>query len=114
MMKGKTQMSRLKDKIYVSNEVRDDGDIIAVNEETLEDNFPCDAIAGSPDDFYTMNLKKGNYILFKAIDAITIDDDEIKKFNPNKTVKAIHKILETLSSELNGIENLELYIGLEK
>ena len=45
---------------------------------------------------------------------------KIKKFNPNKTVtsklsyKAIHKILKTLSSELNGIENLELYIGLEK
>ena len=45
---------------------------------------------------------------------------KIKKFNPNKTVtsqlsdKAIYKILERLSSELNGIENLELYIGLEK
>ena len=72
MMKGKTQMNKLKDVIYVSN---DDGDIIAVNEETLEDNFPCDAIAGSTECFQTMNLKKGNYILFKAIDAITIDGD---------------------------------------
>ena len=70
MMKGKTQMNKLKDVIYVSN---DDGDIIAVNEETLEDNFPCDAIAGSTECFQTMNLKKGNYILFKAIDAITIE-----------------------------------------
>ena len=69
-MKGKTQMNKLKDVIYVSN---DDGDIIAVNEETLEDNFPCDAIAGSTECFQTMNLKKGNYILFKAIDAITIE-----------------------------------------
>ena len=73
-MKGKTQMNKLKDVIYVSN---DDGDIIAVNEETLEDNFPCDAIAGSTECFQTMNLKKGNYILFKAIDVITIDDDSI-------------------------------------
>ena len=72
MMKGKTQMNKLKDAIYVSN---DDGDIIAVNEETLEDNFPCDAIAGSTECFQTMNLKKGNYILFKAIDVITIDGD---------------------------------------
>ena len=72
MMKGKTQMNKLKDAIYVSN---DDGDIIAVNEETLEDNFPCDAIAGSTECFQTMNLKKGNYILFKAIDAITIEGD---------------------------------------
>ena len=72
MMKGKTQMNKLKDVIYVSN---DDGDIIAVNEETLEDNFPCDAIAGSTECFQTMNLKKGNYILFKAIDAITIEGD---------------------------------------
>ena len=72
MMKGKTQMNKLKDVIYVSN---DDGDIIAVNEETLEDNFPCDAIAGSTECFQTMNLKKGNYILFKAIDVITIDGD---------------------------------------
>ena len=65
-------MSKLKDAIYVSN---NDGDIIAVNEETLEDNFPFDSIAGSTECFQTMNLKKGNYILFKAIDAITIDDD---------------------------------------
>ena len=65
-------MNKLKDVIYVSN---DDGDIIAVNEETLEDNFPCDAIAGSTECFQTMNLKKGNYILFKAIDVITIDGD---------------------------------------
>jgi hypothetical protein len=65
-------MSKLKDAIYVSN---DDGDIIAVNEETLEDNFSFDAIAGSPDNFQTMNLKKGNYILFKAIDVITIDGE---------------------------------------
>ena len=72
MMKGKTQMNKLKDAIYVSN---DDGDIIAVNEETLEDNFPYDAIAGSTECFQTMNLKKGNYILFKAIDAITIEGD---------------------------------------
>ena len=57
MMKGKTQMNKLKDVIYVSN---DDGDIIAVNEETLEDNFHCDAIAGSTECFQTMNLKKGN------------------------------------------------------
>ena len=67
-------MTKLKDAIYVSN---DDGDIIAVNEETLEENFPFAAIAGSPDCFHTMNLKKGNYILFKAIDVITIDDDSI-------------------------------------
>ena len=65
-------MNKLKDAIYVSN---DDGDIIAVNEETLEDNFPCDAIAGSTECFQTMNLKKGNYILFKAIDVITIEGD---------------------------------------
>ena len=41
MMKGKTQMNKLKDAIYVGNDARDDGDIIAVNEETLEENFPC-------------------------------------------------------------------------
>ena len=73
-MKGKTQMNKLKDVIYVSN---DDGDIIAVNEETLEDNFPYDAIAGSTECFQTMKLAKGKYILFKAIDVITIDDDSI-------------------------------------
>ena len=78
MMKGKTQMNKLKDVIYVSN---DDGDIIAVNEETLEDNFPCDAIAGSTECFQTMNLKKGNYILFKAIDVITIDDSIIDDYH---------------------------------
>ena len=66
-------MTKLKHAIYVSNEARDDGDIIAVNEETLEENFPCDAIAGSPDDFYTMKLPKGKYILLKAIDVITIE-----------------------------------------
>ena len=37
MMKGKTQMNKLKDAIYVGNDERDDGDIIAVNEETLEE-----------------------------------------------------------------------------
>ena len=68
-------MNKLKDAIYVGNDARDDGDIIAVNQETLEDNFPCDAIAGSPDDFYTMKLAKGKYILFKAIGVVTIDDD---------------------------------------
>ena len=65
-------MNKLKDVIYVSN---DDGDIIAVNEETLEDNFSYDAIAGSTDCFYDLNLDKGKYILFKAIDVITIDND---------------------------------------
>jgi hypothetical protein len=75
MMKGKTQMNKLKDAIYVSNEARDDGDIIAVNEETLEDNFPFDAIAGSTECFQTMNLGKGKYILFKAIDVISIEGD---------------------------------------
>ena len=75
MMKGKTQMNKLKDAIYVGNDERDDGDIIAVNEETLEDNFPCDAIAGSTECFYTMNLAKGKYILFKAIDVISIEGD---------------------------------------
>ena len=68
-------MNKLKDAIYVSNDARDDGDIIAVNEEKLFDNFPCDAIAGSTDCFYDLNLDKGKYILFKAIDVITIDDD---------------------------------------
>ena len=68
-------MSRLKDAIYVSNDERDDGDIIAVNEDTLPDNFLYDAIAGSTDCFYDLNLSKGKYILFKAIDVITIDDD---------------------------------------
>ena len=72
-------MSKLKDAIYVSNTARDDGDIIAVNEEILEDNFPFDAIAGSPDDFYTMKLAKGKYILFKAIDVITIEGDTHEK-----------------------------------
>ena len=39
-----------------------------------------------------------------------------KKFNPNKSVtsqlsdEAIHQILNTISSELDGIENAELYI----
>jgi hypothetical protein len=65
-------MMKLKEAIYVSNE---EGDIIAVSEDTPEDDLPYAAIAGSPDCFHTMNLKKGNYILFKAIDAITIDDD---------------------------------------
>jgi hypothetical protein len=69
-------MNKLKDAIYVGNDERDDGDIIAVNEETLEDNFPCDAIAGSTECFQTMKLAKGKYILFKAIDVITIDDDD--------------------------------------
>lgn len=69
-------MSKLKDAIYVSNDA--DGDIIAVNEETLEDNFPFDAIAGSTECFYTMNLAKGKYILFKAIDVITIEKDKTK------------------------------------
>ena len=68
-------MNKLKNAIYVGNDERDDGDIIAVNEETLEDNFPCDAIAGSPDDFSTMKLTKGKYILFKAIGVITIEGD---------------------------------------
>jgi len=41
-----------------------------------------------------------------------------KKFNPNKSVtsqlsdEAIHQILNTISSELNGIDELELYINL--
>tara|TARA_R100000700_G_C3175771_1_gene150660 strand:+ start:2014 stop:2220 length:207 start_codon:yes stop_codon:yes gene_type:complete len=65
-------MTKLKDAIYVSN---DDGDIIAVSEDTPEVDLPFAAIAGSSDCFHTMNLKKGNYILFKAIDAITIDGD---------------------------------------
>ena len=68
-------MNKLKDAIYVSNDARDDGDIIAVNEEKLFDNFPCDAIAGSTDCFYDLNLDKGKYILFKAIDVITIEGD---------------------------------------
>ena len=68
-------MNKLKDAIYVGNDARDDGDIIAVNEEKLFDNFPCDAIAGSTDCFYDLNLDKGKYILFKAIDVITIDSE---------------------------------------
>mgnify|MGYP003108591313 FL=1 len=75
MMKGKTQMNKLKDAIYVSNDARDDGDIIAVNQDTLLDNFLYDAIAGSTDCFYDLNLSKGKYILFKAIDVITIEGD---------------------------------------
>lgn len=63
-------MTKLKNAIYVSN---DDGDIIAVSEDTPEVDLPFAAIARSSDCFYTMNLKKGNYILFKAIDAITIE-----------------------------------------
>ena len=66
-------MNKLKDEIYVSNDARDDGDIIAVNEDTFLDNFPCDAIAGSTKCFQTMKLAKGKYILFKAIDVITIE-----------------------------------------
>ena len=68
-------MNKLKDAIYVSNDARDDGDIIAVNEEKLFDNFPCDAIAGSTDCFYDLNLDKGKYILFKAIGLVTIDGE---------------------------------------
>ena len=40
------------------------------------------------------------------------------QFNPNKSVtsqlsdQAIHQILNTISSELNGIDELELYINL--
>ena len=68
-------MNKLKNAIYVGNDARDDGDIIAVNEEKLFDNFPCDAIAGSTDCFYDLNLDKGKYILFKAIDVITIDSE---------------------------------------
>ena len=38
------------------------------------------------------------------------------KFNPNKSVtsqlsdEAIHQILDTIASEIDGIDNLELYI----
>ena len=70
-------MSKLKDAIYVSNDA--DGDIIAVNEDTLADNFLYDAIAGSTDCFYDLNLSKGKYILFKAIDVITIEGDTHEK-----------------------------------
>jgi len=68
-------MTKLKDAIYVSNDARDDGDIIAISEDTPEVDLPYAAIAGSSDCFHTMNLKKGNYILFRAFDVITIDDD---------------------------------------
>jgi len=72
MMKGKTQMNKLKDLVEL---IGDDGDIIAVNQDTLLDNFLYDAIAGSTDCFYDLNLSKGKYILFKAIDVITIEGD---------------------------------------
>ena len=72
MMKGKTQMNKLKDLVEL---IGDDGDIIAVNEDTLLDNFLYDAIAGSTDCFYDLNLDKGKYILFKAIDVINIDGE---------------------------------------
>ena len=72
MMKGKTQMNKLKDLVEL---IGDDGDIIAVNQDTLLDNFLYDAIAGSTDCFYDLNLDKGKYILFKAIDVITIEGD---------------------------------------
>ena len=65
-------MNKLKNEIYVSS-INNDGDIIAVSEDTPIDDLPYAAIAGSSDCFHTMNLKKGNYILFKAIDAITIE-----------------------------------------
>lgn len=48
-------MTKLKNAIYVSN---DDGDIIAVSEDTPEVDLPFAAIARSSDCFYTMNLKK--------------------------------------------------------
>ena len=44
----------------------------------------------------------------------------MKKFNENKSVtsqlsdKAIHKIFNTISSELDEIDNLELFIDLKK
>ena len=72
MMKGKTQMNKLKDLVEL---IGDDGDIIAVNQDTLLDNFLYDAIAGSTDCFYDLNLDKGKYILFKAIDVINIDGE---------------------------------------
>lgn len=71
-MKGKTQMNKLKDLVEL---IGDDGDIIAVNQDTLLYNFLYDAIAGSTDCFYDLNLSKGKYILFKAIDVITIEGD---------------------------------------
>jgi len=77
MMKGKTQMNKLKDLVEL---IGDDGDIIAVNEDTLLEldfrtNFFYDAIAGSTDCFYDLNLDKGKYILFKAIGLVTIDGE---------------------------------------
>ncbi len=71
-MKGKTQMNKLKDLVEL---IGDDGDIIAVNQDTLLDNFLYDAIAGSTDCFYDLNLDKGKYILFKAIGLVTIDGE---------------------------------------
>ena len=65
-------MNKLKDLVEL---IGDDGDIIAVNQDTLLDNFLYDAIAGSTDCFYDLNLSKGKYILFKAIDVITIEGD---------------------------------------
>ena len=65
-------MNKLKDLVEL---IGDDGDIIAIKTDTLLDSLPHAGIAGSTDCFYTMNLDKGKYILFKAIDEITIDDD---------------------------------------
>ena len=65
-------MNKLKDLVEL---IGDDGDINAVNQDTLLDNFLYDAIAGSTDCFYDLNLDKGKYILFKAIDVINIDGE---------------------------------------
>ena len=65
-------MNKLKDLVEL---IGDDGDIIAIKTDTLLDSLPHDGIAGSTDCFYDLNLDKGKYILFKAIDEITIDDD---------------------------------------
>ena len=64
-------MNKLTDLVEL---IGDDGDIIAIKTDTPLNNLPHAGIAGSTDCFYTMNLGKGKYILFKAIDVISIDD----------------------------------------
>ena len=65
-------MNKLTDLVEL---IGDDGDIIAIKTDTPLNNLPHAGIAGSTDCFYDLNLDKGKYILFKAIESITIDDD---------------------------------------
>ena len=64
-------MNKLTDLVEL---IGDDGDIIAIKTDTPLNNLPYDAIAGSTDCFYDLNLSKGKYILFKAIDEISIEE----------------------------------------